>query len=162
MPRGRPQKTRFRSDDPNVTWQEVIVIGTDDRVNISSDSARCRSWLVSGSELLAVLRPNRVVSLGPLEEGRTQVEDLVRTSVESADAASETIALAAQIRYLRLRVDSDSRIRIPKDVRLCLGLDPIRPDYVRLVIRRNDVRIEAAAESDYLDAEDALADFDLP
>ena len=138
------------------------MIGTDDRVKITSDSARRRSWLVPGSEVIAVLRSARVVSLMPYQEVAPQVEDEIRAATAGMSAESEALELAIQNRYLRLRVDSDARIRIPKDIRLCLGLDPVRPAYVRLVIRRDGVTLEAAEESDYEVSEDALTNLDLP
>ena len=162
MPRGRPQKIRFGSDDPDATWQEIIVIGTDDRVKISSDSARRRSWLAPGNELLAVLRSNRVASLMPYREAAPQVEKEISAAAAEQGTASEATELAIQRRYLRLRVDSDAHIRIPKDIRLCLGLDPVNPAYVRLIIRRDGVTLEAAEESDYEASEDALTGLDLP
>ena len=103
MSRGRPQKTHFTSLASDATWQEVIVVGPDDRVKISSNTARRRLWLAPGNEVLAVLRSNRVASLMPYAEVAPQVEKEISAAANEQGAASEAIELAIQRRYGRLR-----------------------------------------------------------
>ena len=70
--------------------------------------------------------------------------------------------MALRRRYLRLRVNSDGRMPVPKDVRLCLGLDPVDPTYVSITIRREKVTLEPGVISDYELAEDMLSSEELP
>ncbi len=63
--------------------------------------------------------------------------------------------------YLRLRVDSDGRMRVPKDFRLCLGLDPVSPAYVAIESSPMGVRVRPARPTDYDDIKAFQTYFDL-
>ena len=162
MPRGRPIKSRIAPWGHEGPWREVLVLSTNDRLPISADVSRRRLWLAPGKELLAVLNSGRSISLLPYADKGAQVEKQMRSIEKADEALSEAEELALHTRYLRLRVDSDSRVRLPKDARVCLGLDPIAPVCVSVTLREEEVTLEPAETSDYAFAEELLSDFDIP
>lgn len=163
MARGRPTKSRISGAHSSQVWTEIIIISVDDRITISAEISRRCSWLVAGKELLAVLLPGQMIELLPYAENGPEVEKAIDelASTDDIQTTSPT-QVGIMYRYLRLRVNMDSRIVVPKDVRLCLGLDPVAPSYVRINIRPNVVTIRPGLLSDYEDAENLLSGLQLP
>lgn len=160
MQPGRPQKFHLAAPVREGAWHEVLVLGSDDRLRISVDVARRRAWLGAGQEVLAVLEPGevRLVPGANLQE----VEEKVRALAQADEPEAASHEMAARTRYLRLRVNADGRLLVPKDVRMCLGLDPARPDYVVLRIWRTAVTLRRGDGSIYAESEDVLEDSELP
>lgn len=161
MPPGRPQRSRLAAALSEGAWHEVLILGKDDRLTISGDVSRRRAWLSPGNELLAVLSPHRTVRLMPGSEAGP-VEAKLQALAAESDIGAEAAELAIRRRFLRLRVNSDSRVVVPKDIRACLSLDPVGPAYVSLTIGRHRVLLEATDESVYSEAEQLLEAYELP
>lgn len=161
MAGGRPTRSQIVPPDAGTTWIEILVLDSNDRLKMSADVARQCQWLTSGNEILAVLRPGNLITLLPYETEGRAVEDQFSDLIADESATSLAMQLALRQRYLRLRVN-DARMPVPKDVRLCLGLDPVSPTYVILVIRGDRVTLEPPRSEIYEEAEDLLSTFDLP
>lgn len=161
MPAGRPQKSRFAAADLDGAWHEMLVLGYDDRLRISVDVSRRCPWLAPGQEVLAILGSQHRVRLAPRSDAAAIEAQLQHLAAEQK-SDSEHVEVAIRRRYLRLRVNGDARITLPKDVRFCLGLDPVAPAYVSLTIGRQHVVLEGEDASVYLAAEELLEEYDLP
>jgi hypothetical protein len=117
--------------------------------------------LAPDREVLAVLCPDPLVKLMPHSEVGP-VQERLQSLASVEDAHSEAVELAIRDRYLRLRVNSDSRMVLPIDVRFCLGLDPIEPAYISLTISRGLVGLQRADPEMYTAAEELLEGTGLP
>lgn len=160
MSSGRPQKSRLLPDNRNGTWHEVLILGPDDRLRVSADVTRRRPWLEPGNEVLATLCPECAVRLTPFSNAKA-VENQLRLLATKELDGNEAVELAIRRRYLRLRVNSDYRMLLPKDVRLCLGLDPVAHSYVILTVLRTVVELRPGERTIYEIAENALDESSL-
>lgn len=153
---GRLPRARLAARAELLPWQTLVILGKDDRLSIPREAARARTWLEEGNQILVSLRGNGTVLLEPFaphgEEITRQLEDA---------STPDDVRLALQVRYVRLRVDTDYRVRVPKEVRFCLGTHPTEPTYIWLRITNSEVSLRRARPRDLIDAEEILAEAHL-
>lgn len=148
MSAGRPTKFKLASPNSKGAWRETLVVGSDDRMRVSNDIVRRIPWLSPGSEILAILWDANTVELRSGDD----IEKIERTISDMAvleGEEREEEELAYRTVFLRLRVNTDPRVVIPKEMRLCLGLDPIEPGFVTLTIRRASVYLTLGSAEDF-------------
>ncbi len=136
------------------------MLGADDRVSIPPDAIAKAPVLRPGTELLAVLGSDQQIELLLFEKHTKSLRELFKA--QESDQAHERAMVAAQVRYARVRIDSDRRVHMPILARLCLGLTPGTTAYVWLTISEARVVLSVASPDDFGGADEELSHLDTP